>query len=412
MRQFLVFIVCLVSASVTPAIQIIATESFTVNSDETITNECWVAAKAVEVSGTVQDDFLAICPGGPALFGNARLRGAFQNDVWALGNSVELTGTTEEHARLFATSEIILGGQVGISAVAVGKTVTLTTNFVTHGDALLVGQSVVVAGDIRGNLKVLADAVTLHGHVNGNVRIVANDIVVMPGTKIGGDLVYTAPKDLFLDPGQMELDGRLVRKEFDAIQVKTTPPTLYDIIVTQAVFYLGALAAGIPFVAIFPRFTGQAVRWIRQSAWKCTLVGFVSFCLIPMTSLFVFFTIIGIPLSLLLLLIYMIMIYLSKIVVALGIGGIALRRHGPQPFRHVFSALSLGLIAIYVVTALPFLGLATAIVVLLTGLGGMVLAIFSSQLAANQPLPPPIPQTDGSFDSQSDVSWKEPTKKE
>ena len=269
----------------------------------------------------------------------------FHNDVWALGNSVEFTGTAAEHARFFATSEIILGGKVGISAVAIGKTVTLTTNSVIDGDALLVGQSVVVAGDIRGNLRVLAGAATLNGRIDGNVRIVADDIVVMPGTKIGGDLVYTSPKDLFLDPGKVELDGQLIRKELETIQVKAPPSTLYDIVVSQAYFYLCALVAGIPFIAIFPRFTGRAVRWVRQSAWKCALVGFIAFCLIPMTSLFVFFTIIGIPLSLLLLLAYAIMIYLSKIIVALGIGGIVLRRHGPQPFSRVFAALSLGLIA-------------------------------------------------------------------
>ena len=254
-------------------------------------------------------------------------------------------------------------------------------------------------------------AATLSGTRRRQRRIAADDIVVMPGTKIGGDLVYTSPKDLFLDPGKVELDGQLVRKELETIQVKAPPPTLYDIIVLQAYFYLCALVAGIPFIAIFPRFTGRAVRWVRQSAWKCALVGFIAFCLIPMTSLFVFFTIIGIPLGLLLLLVYAIMIYLSKIIVALGIGGIVLRRHGPQPFSRVFAALSLGLIAIYLVTALPLIGSIAAFVVLLTGLGGMVFAIFSSPVAADLPLPPPIPQAPRSFDSAIQCKSERTTKK-
>ena len=408
MRRFPIVFILLISSAVAPAIQIVNTDGFILNPGQTITNECWVTAKAVEVNGTLEDDFLAVCLGGPILFGNAWLRGAFHNDVWALGNSVEFTGTATEHARFFATSEIILGGKVGISAVAIGKAVTLTTNSVIDGDTLLVGQSVVVAGDIRGNLRVLAGTATLSGHIDGDVRVTADDIVVMPGTKIGGDLVYTSPKDLFLDPGKLELDGQLIRKELEAIQVKAPPSPLSDIIVSQAYFYLCALVAAIPFVAIFPRFTGQAVRWVRQSAWKCALVGFIAFCLIPMTSVFVFFTIIGIPLSLLLLLAYAIMIYLSKIIVALGIGGIALRRHGPQPFSRVFTTLSLGLIALYVMTTLPWIGTIIAFAVLLTGLGSMVFAIFSSRVAADLSLPPPIPQSSAS----SNGSQKEPQKKE
>ena len=412
MRRFLIVFLLLVSSAIAPAIQIVNTDGFTLNPGQTITNECWVVAKAVEVNGTVKDDFLAVCLGGPMLFGNARLRGDFHNDVWALGNSVEFTGAAAEHVRLFSAGEIIVGGKVGISAVAVGKAVTLTTNSVINGDALLVGRSVVVAGDVRGNLRVFAGAATLNGRIDGNVRIAAEDIVVMPGTKIGGDLVYTSPKDLFLDPENVELDGQLVRKELEAFQVKASPPTLSDIIVSQTYFYLCALVAGIPFVAIFPRFTGQAVRRVRQSAWKCALVGFIALCLIPMTSVFVMFTLIGIPLSLLLLLVYAILIYLSKIIVALGIGGMALRRHGPQPFSRVFAALSLGLIALYVVTALPWIGSITAFAVLLTGLGGMVFAIFSSQVAEDLPLPPPILRTPASFDKQSNSSQKEPLKKE
>ena len=412
MRRFLMVLILFVSSAVAPAIQLIATDDFILHAGQTMTNECWVTAKTVEVNGTVKDDFLTVCLGGPILFGNVWLRGIFHNDIWALGNSVEFTGAAAEHTRLFATGKIILSGKVGISAVAAGKAVTLTTNSVIQGDALLVGQSVVVAGDIRGHLRVLANTATLHGHVDGNVRIAADDIVVMPGTKIGGDLVYTSPKDLFLDPGKVELDGQLVRTEIELFQVQAPQPTFSDIILSQAYLYLGALVAGLPFVAIFPRFTGRAVRWVRQSAWKCTFVGFIAFCLIPLTSVFVFFTIIGIPLSLLLLLAYAIMIYLSKIIVALGLGGMALRRHGPQPFSRVFVALSLGLIALYVVTALPWIGSIAMFVIWLTGLGGIAFAIFSSQVAAELPLPPPIWRSPASFDKKSNGSQSEPLKKE
>ena len=410
MRRLLAAFILLVSSAAAHAIQMVTADAFTLNHGQTVTNEIWVMATDVSVGGTVKDDILAACIGGNVGLGNARLAGTFQNDVGAFAAAIDFTGTAAGHTR-FLAGEITMGGKVGISALAVGNTVTLTTNSVINGDAVLVGQSVVIDGKIHGDLKVLANSATLNGIIDGNVRIAADDIVVMPGTKITGDLVYTSSKDLFLDPEKVELDGQLVRKE-----IKTAPPpTTYDAFVSQAYFYLCALVAGIPFIAIFPRFTGRAVRHIRQSAWKCAFVGFIAFCLIPMTALFVLFTIVGIPLGLLLLLAYAIMIYLSQIIVALGIGGFVLRRHGPQPFSRVFTVLSLGLIAIYIVTALPIIGAIAAFAVLLTGLGSMVFAIFSSEVAPELPvpMPPPVPGSPpDSFEPRNSASQEEPPKKE
>ena len=411
MRRFLAVLTFLVSSAAAHATQIVKVDAFKIAHGQTITNEMWVLAQDVSVGGRVKDDFFAASAGGPAGLGNARLAGTFENDVWAFGNAISFSGTAEEHAR-FLANEITISGEIGISALAIGNTVALATNSVIDGDAALVGQSVVVAGEIHKDLKILANSATLSGTVDGNVRIVAEDIVVMPGTKIGGNLVYTSSKDLFLDPANVELAGQLVRTEIKAIP----QPSAYDVFVSQAYYYLCALIAGLPFIAIFPRFTGRAVRHFRQSSWRCALVGVIAFCLIPMAAVFVFLTIVGIPLGFLLLLSYAIMIYLAKIVVALGIGGTLLRRHGPQPFSRVFTSLSLGLIAIYALTVLPYgIGMLATFVVVLMGLGAMVLAIFASQGAPEPalPVPPPVPGTPpNSFESHNNASQEEPPKKE
>ena len=414
MRKFwVVFIVLWMTSMAAQAIQVVTADRFSLDATSTATNECWILAPDVSFHGTAQDDIFAVCAGNKVGLGHATLAGMFQNDVSVIAAAIDFSGTAKEHAR-FLANEITMKGDVEISAVAIGNTVTLATNSVIRGDAVLLGQSVVVAGTIAGNVKVLANSVTLSGTVQGDIRIAADDIILMPGTRIGGNLVYTSTKDLFLDPSKVQLDGQLIRKEIKA----AASPTAYDIFVSQAYFYLCALVAGLPFIALFPRYTGLAVRHIRQSVWKCALVGTVALCLIPIASLFILFTLIGIPLGLLLLLAYAIMLYLTKIVVALGIGGIVLRRRGPQPFSRVFAALSLGLIAIYLLAALPYgVGSLVVLAVALTGLGGMVLAIFSSQVPPELPIPMPLPPSmpgtaSSSSPSQKDESQEEPTKKE
>lgn len=82
----------------------------------------------------------------------------------------------------------------------------------------------------------------------------------MPGTEIDGDLIYSSSEDIFLDKS-VKLDGQLVRKTVDAFSSWSTPtPTFTQIATVQSFFYVCAMLAALPFMALFPRFTGLAVR--------------------------------------------------------------------------------------------------------------------------------------------------------
>ena len=409
MRRVLVLLTLIALSAPAQAVQLIRTDGFKLPHGRTLTNETWVLAQDISFGGTAKDDFFAACAGGPGGVGNVRLAGTFENDVWAFGNTIIFSGVAKEHAR-FLANEVTMDGTVGLGALAAGNAVTLTTNSTIQGDAALAGQSVVIAGKVRGNLKVLATSATISGTIEGNIRIMADDIVVMPGTIIEGNLTYTSSKDLFLDPAHVRLDGQLIRTEVAAAR----QPSGYEVFLTQAYYYLCALVAGLPFIALFPRFTGRAVRHFRQSSWRCALIGVIAFCLIPMAALFLLLTIVGIPLGFLLLLSYAIMGYLAKIVVALGVGGALLRRHGPQPFSRVFTSLSIGLISIYAMAVLPYgIGMLVAFLVVVLGLGAIVLAIFTSHSALETapPLPPPVPavppSSSGSYNSKEETPKKE-----
>ncbi len=351
-------------------------------SESTITNETWILTDTADMQGVALDDYFVA---GSTI----NLGGRMENDAWAAGQTVSFQGAVADHLRV-AGSIVEMDGSVGANLIAVGKSIALGSNSLIKGNAHLLGEDVLVGGRVGGVLHVIATRATLDGAFSGDVHVTAEDIVVMPGTVIKGDLIYTCPKELFVDKKVM-LKGELIRAQAQPSAWVPPSPSARQVTAIQIFLYVCAVIVGIVFIAIFPQFTSHSVRHLRQSPWKALLAGFAAFCLIPMVCFFAAFTLVGLSLSVLLALAYIMLIYLAKIIVALVTGGILFRRSGPQPFSRVVAALCLGMLALYCLTSLPVVGPIVWMSIVLAGLGAMTLAVISTQYSARMAVPPPAP---------------------
>ena len=371
-----------------PAFQLVNADSYTLDAKATATNEMIISSAVVSIAGAAEDDLFIMTT-------SATLDGHFAGDVWAMADAVTFSGKAEDDLRFFGRSLEVRGGELRGSLTAIGNSIVISNGAVIRGSVVLIGETVISEGDVHGSLKIAGSSATISGRIRGNLRVAAEDIVVMPGTEIDGDLIYSSSDDLFLDK-TVKLEGQLVKKTVDAFSSWQTPkPTFSHIATVQSFFYVCMMLAALPFMALFPRFTGLAVRQIRQRSWATLAIGVTAICLIPLASMLLLFTVIGIPLAVLLMLAYTLLVYLSKVPVALMLGGMLLRRRGPQPFSRVFTALSMGLLILYAAGTLPFIGASVKLLTLFLGMGSFVAAIFSSQLARDTEAgsqPPPFAQ--------------------
>lgn len=371
------------------AFQLVNADSYTLDAKATVTNEMIISSAVVSIAGAAEDDLFIMAT-------SAKLDGHFAGDVWAMADAVTFSGKAEDDLRFFGRSLEVRSGELRGSLTAIGNSIVISNGAVIRGSVLLVGETVISEGDVHGSLKIAGSSATISGRIRGNLRIAAEDIVVMPGTEIEGDLIYSSSDDLFLDK-TVKLEGQLVKKTVDAFSSWQTPdPSFSQIATVQSFFYVCMMLAALPFMALFPRFTGLAVRQLRQRSWASLAIGVTAVCLVPLASILLLFTVVGIPLAVLLMLAYTLLVYLSKVPVALMLGGMILRRRGPQPFSRVFTALSMGLLILYAAGALPFIGTSVKLLTLFLGMGSFVAAIFSSQLARDAnpagQLPPPLAQ--------------------
>ncbi|MEI8122652.1 MAG: hypothetical protein WCI20_11405 [bacterium] len=400
-RALSALILFLFASTVCLATDFKAGEAYVLSSDQVVTNELWLQARTITFAGQAKDDCFLLADSvnqGPLTnLPSLRLPGVFLADVWAAGETVEANGTLANHARLAAMKTLMIAGSVGRNLIALAPTITLATNACIGGNALLVGQDIIVNGSVSGNTRIIGSTVTLAGQFNGDISVTATDLNVMPGTRIAGNLIYRMDRDLVLD-SRVDLGGKIMKAELLNPKGKATPETSGSLLL-QLGLLCGAIMVGLVFVSLMPGIVSLSVHKLAESFWRCTLYGFITFALVPLSAFFLLFTLAGIPLSVILILAYVILMYVSKIIVGLYVGHLLLRRKTPIPPTLLFPVMALGLLILYAATTIPFpVGLIAWFSITLAGMGALMGALLDRRIPimVNYPPdsrtnPPPLP---------------------
>ncbi|MFA6172677.1 MAG: hypothetical protein WC701_03240 [Kiritimatiellales bacterium] len=344
------------------AIEFVQREQFISSEAETLRDELWVSAQNITISGEAQDDLFAAG-------GILDLRGNFKSDVWACGTQVIAAGRFTDHVRLMSRM-VQVSGTLGGSLTAIGNTVKIEPSATLAKNLFCLGENIINEGTVAGNIRIVGQKATLGGKIAGDVSVTAQEIVILPGTVIGGNLSYTAPKELVISPS-VTLGGKLTRT------FETPPPKqfLKPGLFGHFVFAVAALLTGMVFSSVFPRYTAHTVQLLRTARGACLLTGFIALFLIPISAFLMIFTFIGVPLSILMFLFYLILLYLSKIAVGLWLGALILRRKTLSK-RNLLGTLAAGLFIIYLLTAFIAVSMVISMLVAIYGLGALLLALF------------------------------------
>ncbi|TAN37091.1 MAG: hypothetical protein EPN23_06670 [Verrucomicrobia bacterium] len=373
-----------------PALEGRKAEAVEVTANQTLTNELWLAADSIKFRGTAER----------ALFlqtMNAELGGQFHRDVWALADTIKFSGQADQALRVAARRSAEIAGHVAGGLMAMGETVHIQKAAYLGEGAVLFGQEIICEGVVSNRLIALGNKITLTGYVGGPARLIADEITLMPGAVIAGDVVYTSDKELFAGEG-VTINGKLIRQTKTHLGFSLPTLTPLQVVLIQFGLFLAALFVGLPFVALFPLFTTRTVALLRTQPNKCLLTGGIALALLPMLGVISAVTWVGLPLGALLLGAFAMLLYLSKIIVAIPLAGRLFVRRGPtaRPLS-ALPFLTVGLFLLYLGAALPIVGFAVQLVSVLYGMGAMVLALLSGEKglrvsapASPAPEPPPL----------------------
>ncbi len=347
------------------AIHFIATNTYEVAQGETLSDEQWVYTVDAEVNGLVKDDLFL-------LSGNhMTLGGEFERNVWGMGNAVDLSGHAWRNVRLMGKT-IQLNGNVGGNVIALGDTVKISPEATIDGSMRLLGNSVILEGFTQGDVSITASrVVTVSGAIDGNLDIIAPEIILQRNTRIGGNLTYTANKELV--PAAGIVSGTLRRA------LPQSPPAFSKArIYSRVLWFFAAVLVGIPFISLFPMATAMASQLVRTAPWKCLWVGGLCTLALPVFGIMGLSSVIGVPLGALILGGWGFMVYTSRIIMGLVIGSIILRSKDTS-IGGVLLAMTTGLAVIYIATAIPAISWSVQIVVISMGMGALLLGLLQKR---------------------------------
>jgi hypothetical protein len=291
--------------------------------------------------------------------GDVRVRDRVTQDLYAGGGNVRVEAPVGRNARL-------AGGNVEIASTAsIG------------GNLSIGGGSIEVRGPVGGYLQVAGGDVLIDAAIAGDVRVAAGELQLGPNARIGGKLVHHGAK-VRQDPAAQVAGG--IERAPAARTGQQERASLHRRGIGGWIWSLGLIGLAGLIAAVFPAGSRAIGAGLREDPAIGLLLGFIALVCVPIAAVVLAVTIIGIPLALAVLLLYFLMLIVGYAAVGVVIGDAALAQLRSQDAQRIgwrVGAAMTAMLALALLTRVPYLGGLVAFVALLAGVGAIVLALKS-----------------------------------
>ena len=305
-------------------------------------------------------------------------RGSSRNLIRALATAgvllVSLAGPAQaqDDGSGDENDQVVLTGQLLIEADR-----TVDTAVILNGPAT-------IDGTVREDLFVANGDTEIAGTVNGDVVVFNGDVTVRSGAEIGGDLVTQSTPEVE--------EGATIRGSRSNVATRFD----YDVggFAGRFVWWIGytvsVLILGLLLLAFAPRLDEAVVEAIRARLGSSVGWGIGLFFLLPIASVLLLVTIVGIPLGLFVLFALALIYTIGYTVATHAVGRLVMRSSS----RYV--AFLVGLVILRALALIPVVGGLLWLLASVWGLGLLAVAIRAGRTprtvtAAGAPPPMPLP---------------------
>jgi hypothetical protein len=304
--------------------------------------------------------------------------GVVNGDVFVGAETVTITGKINGNLHLGSASVTLQGAQIsgntyiGSGYVSVTKTTINGSLFVGSGNVSLDQNTVV-----KGSLFVGAGDVTIDSQIGRNLYLGAGLANLGDNTKVGMNLYYAyeANSNNINISDKAVISGEIIKKvfekqpKFDSKMAATGFKAFKS--VTIIYWFITTLVIGLLYIKFFKKHLTQTSEIVSLKFWKSFGVGLLIILTLIPTSLLLLFTIVGIPLIKVIVLLTMLFVYLSRFVVSLSLGQWMAVKFKWNKKMSTYWLFIIGLVTISILKAVPVVGFFTSLTVVAVGLGAL-----------------------------------------
>ncbi|MGE5454558.1 MAG: hypothetical protein ACM3O9_05105 [Methylocystaceae bacterium] len=288
------------------------------------------------------------------------LGGDIKGDVFCLAQKVIIDGKVDGDVRVIA-GEMELNGSCTGSVTALGDSFWLWQE-ASCGNLFVATGSAQLNGTVNGSLRGQTDTMYINGTVTGKTDLRANSQLSI-GSKaiLQGGLVYESPAKLKTEKGA-SISGTTHYKSI-------APPKEKGVNLTAVLIsWLSAMVAWWLAGVLKPSIWQNWGYSLASHPWTSLFLGSLALLALPPLLVLLMFSIVGIPAALMLVAMTVIVGYLGRVVVAVGIGIYMVRSAKIKPAI----AIMIALIPLILLTYLPGVGVMFMLSYACLGLGSLL----------------------------------------
>lgn len=349
-----------------------------IDQDETVEGNLYAAGANITVDGTVTGDVFC---GGQTVNINGRVEG----DVICAGQSVNINGEVGGSVRA-AGNTVNINGTVARGVQAFGASVILGKGASVGWDMLMAGATGEIRGKIGRGLHGAAANVVIGGEIGQDVRLKLDEkiqaekrgigfekkekspLTITDEAVINGSLIYSSSRE-----------GLIAEGASIAGEVKHNLPKIKPAKKKMALGYawgklysiFAALVVGLVLISLWGKEIKKLTDKMLNKVGASIGWGIVVMFITPILAILLLITLIGIPLAFIMMAVWLIALYISKILVGILIGRSILEKLWKKQKESLIWAMIIGIVATWIVFSIPVIGWLLCLVAVWWGLGGI-----------------------------------------
>lgn len=315
-------------------------------------------------------------------------------DVYEVNDSIRITRPVIGNVFLVGNDIRITSDYIDGSVYVIGNTIEIDCALITES-IYLIGNTVTVRGEaksvystankfslenanIYNNVNVAASDIYINADITKDLNVTASYININEKSKVNGNLTYCTDKKIDISESVISKDNV---KFIPSNSVNYQKNEVKDAFVSLGYKIVTVLVIGLIMLFFRPEFieslkTDSPVKKLFISAG----IGFLVIISIPMVMLLLLITIVGAPLSGILLVAYILLLILCGTVANIVITSRLINKIKPDSNSkpYFLGILLLVTIAVWIIGKIPFIGWLGVAIVYLSGIGEIGSYIFST----------------------------------
>lgn len=317
------------------------------------------------VDGTINGDLFC--------FGqDVTITATVNGDVICAGHSLTILGVINGSAR-FASNKLSVNGQISGNTSLAANSVSINKSAKLGGDLHAADSQITVDGSVGRDFSAVARSVTINGNIGRDVNVKNANLNIASSASIGGSVYNNSTKPAII--ANQASTGDISNYNTNKSKFVSAAK---GFLVDHVYWFVSLIIISFAVLWLFPRPLVSAVRLANNTPIRVLATGLVTIFVTPIVLVLLALTVVGIPLALLLFLIYIVVIFMSGPFFAFIVGSKFL------PEQSLWVKMLLGSSIVLIAYSLPLAGFLVALVATVFGSGVFVSLIVSRLPHAKQ----------------------------